>query len=110
MIAIGSDCPVVDNDPFLGIFRAVTRVHNDGQPEGGWNPSEKLTMAEVLRGYTYGGAYGVHREKYLGTLEAGKLADIVVIDRNLFEVTDHWDILKAKVYITIMDGQVIFER
>lgn len=108
VLAIGTDCPVVDNDPFLEIYRAVTRVHNDGKPEGGWNPSEKLTMAEILRSYTYGSAYGTHRENELGTLEAGKLADIVVLDRNLFE-TNVEDIRSTKVKMTIMDGKVIYK-
>ena len=73
ILAIGSDCPVVDNNPFLEIYRAVTRLHNDGKPEGGWNPTEKLTLYEVLRSYTFGSAYGVHREDELGTLEAGEI-------------------------------------
>jgi hypothetical protein len=107
VLAIGTDCPVVDNDPFLEIYRAVTRVHNDGKPEGGWNPSEKLTMAEILRSYTYGSAYGTHREKELGTLEVGKFADIVVLDRNLFETKDE-DIRSTKVKMTIMDGNIIY--
>ena len=110
VIAIGSDCPVVDNNPFLEIFRAVERVHNDGEPKGGWNPEQKLTMAEALRGYTYGSAYGARRENDLGTLEAGKLADIVVIDRNLFEISKPFEILDAKVIMTIMDGKIIFEQ
>ena len=109
VIAIGSDCPVVNNSPFLEIFRAVTRLHDDGKPEGGWNPAEKLTLAEVLTGYTYGGAYAVRREKELGTLEAGKFADIVVIDRNLFEI-DPWDILRSAVQMTIFDGEVIYRK
>ncbi|GAB1476854.1 amidohydrolase [Bacillota bacterium] len=107
VLAIGSDCPVVDNNPFLGINRAVTRLHDDGLPEGGWNPGEKLTLAEVLKGYTSGSAYGVSREKDLGTLEAGKLADLVVIDRNLFEVSPE-SIRQAKVDITIMDGKIVY--
>lgn len=109
LLAIGSDCPVVDNNPFLEIYRGVTRLHNDGKPEGGWNPGEKLSLYEVLRSYTYGSAYGVGREDELGTLEAGKLADIVVIDRNLFEV-DPEELKTAKVDMTIMDGKVIYQR
>ena len=108
VLAIGTDCPVVDNDPFLEIYRAVTRVHNDGLPVGGWNPKEKLTMAEILRAYTYGSAFGTHREKELGTLEVGKFADIVVLDRNLFETADE-DIRSTKVELTIMDGKVIYK-
>lgn len=108
VLALGSDCPVVDNNPFLALHRAITRLHDDGLPKGGWNPEEKLTLAEALRGYTYGSAYGIGRENDLGTLEPGKLADIVVIDRNLFNSTPE-EIRKAKVHLTIMDGRIIFQ-
>lgn len=109
VLAIGSDCPVVDNNPFYAIHRGVTRLHDDGLPEGGWNPTQKLTVADILRGYTLGSAYGIGREDELGTLEEGKFADIAVIDRNLFE-TEPEDIRSANVDMTIMDGEVIFER
>ena len=109
VLAIGSDCPVVDNNPFYAIHRGVTRLHDDGLPEGGWNPTQKLTVADILRGYTLGSAYGIGREDELGTLEEGKFADIAVIDRNLFE-TEPKDIRGAHVDMTIMDGEVIFER
>lgn len=109
VLAIGSDCPVVDNSPFLEIYRGVTRLHNDGEPEGGWNPTQKLSVYEVLRSYTYGSAYGVSREDELGTLEAGKFADIAVIDKNLFAV-DPSEIFDANVILTVMDGNIIFER
>lgn len=109
VLAIGSDCPVVDNNPFLEIYRAVTRLHNDGKPESGWNPSEKLSLYEVLRSYTYGSAYGVRRESELGTLEPGKFADLVVLDKNLFDV-DPSEILNCSVLMTIMDGKIIYEK
>lgn len=109
VLAIGSDCPVVDNNPFYAIHRGVTRLHDDGLPEGGWNPTQKLTVADILRGYTLGSAYGIGREDELGTLEEGKFADIAIIDRNLFE-TEPEDIRGAHVDMTIMDGKVIFER
>lgn len=108
VLAIGSDCPVVDNNPFYAIHRGVTRLHDDGLPEGGWNPTEKLTVAEVLKGYTYGSAYGVGREEELGTLEVGKFADIVVVDRDLFAVNPE-EIRKAKIEMTIMDGKIVYE-
>lgn len=109
VLAIGSDCPVVDNNPFLEIYRGVTRLHNDGEPEGGWNPTQKLSVYEMLRSYTYGGAYGVSREDELGTLEAGKFADVIVIDCNLFDVEPK-RIFDAKVILTVMDGNIVFER
>lgn len=109
VLAMGSDCPVVDNNPFYAIHRGITRLHDDLLPEGGWNPTEKLTVADIIRGYTYGSAYGIGRENEMGTLEAGKFADIAVIDRNLFNA-DPGDIRTAKVEMTIMDGKIIFER
>lgn len=109
VIALGSDCPVVDNNPFYAIHRGITRVHDDGLPKGGWNPAEKLSIAELLKGYTLGSAYGVSREEELGTLEAGKLADVIIVDRNLFTVSPH-EIRDAKVEMTIMDGKIIYEE
>ena len=109
VLALGSDCPVMDPNPFLQIYRGVTRLHNDGQPEGGWNPSQKLTLYDVLRGYTWGSAYAVARENELGTLEEGKFADIVILDRNLFtSPVDDWQ--SGKVDITIMSGNIVYER
>ncbi|MDR0885706.1 MAG: amidohydrolase [Clostridiales Family XIII bacterium] len=109
VLAIGSDCPVVDNNPFLEIYRGVTRLFNDGEPKGGWNPTQKLTLAEVLRSYTWGSAYGVRREDELGSLKAGNFADIIVIDRNLFGVPES-ELIDGKVDVTIFDGNVIYER
>lgn len=110
VIAIGSDCPVVDNNPFLEIYRAVTRVHNDGEPKGGWNPQEKLTMAEILRGYTYGGAYGVSREEEMGTIQPGMFADLAVFSRNLFDLKDPLEILDTEIMMTIMDGKIVYNK
>ena len=109
MIAFGSDCPVVDNNPFLEIYRAVTRVHNDGKPKGGWNQDEKLTIEEALHAYTYGSAYGVGRENEIGTIEEGKLADLIVLDRNLFEI-DVEAIRSTDVEMTLMNGEIVFKK
>jgi predicted amidohydrolase YtcJ len=109
VLAIGSDCPVVDSNPFLEIYRAVTRLHNDGEPAGGWNPSQKLTLAEILKCYTWGSAYGVRREAELGTLAPGRFADIAILDRNLF-AADASELIDGKVKITVMDGKVIYAR
>jgi predicted amidohydrolase YtcJ len=107
VLAVGSDCPVVDNDPFLEIYRAVTRVHNDGEPVGGWNPEEKLSMYEILRSYTYGSAFGAGRENELGTLEDGKFADVIVLDRDLLSIPEH-EIRSTKVLLTVMDGKICY--
>jgi len=107
-VILGSDCPVVDINPILGIYRGVTRIHNDGKPEGGWNPQEKLTVAEALHGYTAEPACAVNRGDELGTLDTGKLADLVVLDRNFFEIPPE-EIRDTKVRLTIMGGKVVFE-
>ncbi|WP_183192470.1 amidohydrolase [Brevibacillus fluminis] len=108
-LAFGSDFPVVGLDPITELYRAVTRLHNDGQPEGGWNPEERISMADALRAYTSGAAYGNFREHDLGTLEAGKLADIVVLDQNLFAV-EHERIRDTKVSLTMMDGKIVYQK
>lgn len=109
VLAFGTDCPVVDISPFRGIFRAVTRLTNELEPNGGWNPEEKVSIHEALRAYTWGGAYGAGREHELGTLEVGKLADMVVVERNLFEcATDIKAMFDMKVVMTIMDGEIVY--
>ncbi|MFD0693523.1 amidohydrolase [Paenibacillus sp. GCM10027628] len=108
-VGFGSDYPVVDLNPMLEIYRAVTRLHNDGQPEGGWNPKERITVAEALKAYTSGPAYGVFKEQELGTLEAGKLADLIVLDRNLLDISPEM-IRETKVVMTIIDGKVVYQE
>jgi len=108
-VTFGTDCPVVDLDPFVGIYRALTRVHNDGEPAGGWNPIEKIDMATAIKGFTQAPSYMEFRENELGTLESGKLADIVILDRNLF-TTPVDKIRETKVKITMMDGKIVYEE
>jgi predicted amidohydrolase YtcJ len=108
VLALGSDYPIASLQPMLEIYRAVTRVDSSGHPENVWHPHERLTMAEALRAYTLGSAYGSFREHELGTLEAGKLADIVVLDRNLFAVPAE-EILETNVCLTMVDGKLVYE-
>lgn len=109
VVAFGSDCPVVTNNPFVSLYRAVTRMHNDGKPEGGWNPEQKVSMEEALDAYTLNGYYGVHREDELGTLEEGKLADLIVIDQNLLKITPD-KIRDTTVVLTMVDGKIVYEK
>lgn len=106
-MAFGSDFPVVPLNPMNEIYRAVTRTDNDGLWEG-WNPQECISLSEALKGYTLGPAYGTFREHELGTLEVGKLADIVVLDRNLFKVPVK-EILETKVRMTMVDGDIVYQ-
>ena len=103
----GSDCPVETFDPLWGIYTAVTRKDRDGVPEGGWNPAQKLTVEEAVDLYTRGGAYASFEEHKKGTLQAGKLADLVVLDRDIFSVPEE-GIPAAKPVLTMMGGKITF--
>ncbi|PGZ98588.1 amidohydrolase [Bacillus pseudomycoides] len=108
MLAFGTDYPIVQLNPMLGIYRALTRIGYDGSPTEGWNPQERLSLSEVLRNYTLSPAYGSFREKELGTLEVGKLADLVVLNRNLFEIPVE-EIRDVQVVLTMVDGAIVFQ-
>ncbi|ULT58677.1 amidohydrolase [Neobacillus drentensis] len=108
-IAFGSDFPVTSLNPMLEIYRAVTRVDYSGSIENVWNPEEGIALAEALKAYTLEPAYGTFRENELGTIEVGKLADIIVLDRNLFDVPTE-EIVETKVQLTVVDGKVVFEQ
>jgi predicted amidohydrolase YtcJ len=107
ILALSTDYPVIGFDPFPNIYAAVTRCDENGM-QIGINPQERITIAQALRAYTYGGAYTVNREKELGTLEEGKLADVIVLNKNLFNVK-YQEILDTTVILTVMDGQIIFQ-
>ena len=109
VLAYGTDCPVVDVSPFRGIFRSVTRLTNEGEPQGGWNPGERVSIHESLKAYTLGGAYAAHREHELGTIGVGKLADMVITEHNLFEcATDRQAMFDMKVIMTIVNGNIVY--
>lgn len=106
-VAISTEYPVADMNPFDNIYAAVTRCYKNGILACN-NEEEKITIEEALIAYTYGSAFSNNREKELGTLEPGKLADIIVIDKNLCSCKKE-EILGAKVILTMMDGVVVFE-
>lgn len=106
--AFGSDWPVVTLNPWEGIQTAVTRQTAEGKPDAGFVPSQRLTVAEAIRGYTLDAAYAGFREKSEGSLEPGKLADLIIVSQNLFEVDPH-TINKTKVLTTIVGGRVVFQ-
>lgn len=108
-LAFGSDWFVAPATPLEGIDAAVNRRTLDGQHPDGWVPAQKISAVEALRAYTSGAAYSAFREKDLGTLEAGKLADLVIFDRNIVE--DGPDsIAGAKVELTMVGGRIVYER
>jgi predicted amidohydrolase YtcJ len=107
-LAFGSDWTVAPLNPLLGVYAAVTRATLDGKNPGGWFPEQKLTLGEALEAYTMGSAYAEFRESQKGSLTAGKLADVVVLDTDLFSISPE-KIKDAKVLMTIVGGKVVFE-
>jgi predicted amidohydrolase YtcJ len=107
-IAFGTDWPVVPLDPAASLHVAVTRQTRAGTPAGGWLPDQRLKLAEALAAWTFGGAYAEHAEDQKGTLAAGMLADIAVLDRDVIAAGDS-DLAELKVTATIVGGRVVYE-
>ena len=108
-LAFGSDWYVAPPTPLEGIYAAVTRRTLDGKNPQGWVPAQKISVEEALRAYTVDGAYPQFAEKRKGSLEKGKLADFVLLDRDLTTIPGP-EIRDVKVMMTILGGQVVFER
>lgn len=107
-VANGSDFPVEEPNPILGFYAAFTRQDQQGQPPGGWTPDQRMTRAEALESWTLSGAFAGFEEKLKGSLEPGKLADFVVLDRDIMTVPPR-DVLAAKVRMTFLGGQLVYE-
>ena len=107
--ALGSDWPVAPATPLEGIYAATTRRTLDDKHPQGWVPEEKITVEEALRGYTTDAAYAAFEENAKGSLTPGKLADLVIVDRDLTAI-DPNEIRGAKVMLTMVAGEVVFER
>lgn len=106
-LCCGTDLPLTVPDIPLSVYLTVNRTFPDGKPEGGINKECALTVDEILKAWTIEGQYANFKERVLGTLEAGKLADIAVIDKNLFAVEPE-KLAEAKVSMTICDGKVVY--
>jgi hypothetical protein len=104
----GSDAPVESFSILGNIYTAVERAGFTGEPAGGWLPEEKLSVMEAVRLFTSDAAYVSFDEERLGTLVLGKLADLVVLDRNIFELSGR-DLLETKVAMTIIGGRMVYE-
>jgi len=109
VVAAGSDAPVEVGDPRIEFYAAVYRHGLDGFADADWHLEEAVTRAEALRMLTLAPAYAVFREKDLGTLEAGKKADVTAFDRDLMTVEPK-AILTAQPVLTVVDGKVVFAR
>lgn len=106
-LAFGSDCPVETPDPLAGIHAAVTRRRADGSPEpDGWRPAQRLSVEQAVHGYTIGAAYAAGREAELGSIAPGKLADLTVLDRDIFTIAAQ-EIRETQVAATIVEGKFV---
>jgi len=108
-LAFGSDWSVAPPTPLEGIYGAVTRETLDGKHPGGWIPEQKITVEDALRAYTSGAAYASFEENIKGTLEPNKLADFVLIDRDLTKIPPE-EIRNAHVMTTVVGGRVVYQR
>jgi predicted amidohydrolase YtcJ len=109
VLALGSDWPVAPLNPLVGIYAAVTRQTTDGKNPGGWFPEQKLPLEEAIKGFTLNGAKAEFSEGEKGSLEEGKLADLVVLDQNLFEIAPE-KIKDVRVNLTVVGGKVVYDR
>jgi predicted amidohydrolase YtcJ len=107
LIPGGSDFPVESHNPFLGIYAAVTRQNAEGEPAGGWHPEQRMTREEALRSFTLDAAYAAFQEDSRGVLKPGKLADFIVIDRDVM-TCEARQILDTRVLQTVIGGDVVY--
>lgn len=108
-LAFGSDWAVAPLDPLLGIYGAVTRRTIDDANPDGWVPEQKITVEEALRAYTSSSAYAAFADRELGTIQRGKLGDLVVLSQNIMKI-DPNTIKDVRVDFTVINGEVVFER
>jgi predicted amidohydrolase YtcJ len=108
-LAHGSDFPVERPDPLLGFYAAITRQDTSGAPPAGWAPDQRLTRVEGLRALTLGAAFAAHAERDLGSIEPGKLADFVMLSRDIMRV-DPRDVLSTVIVRTVVGGRTVYEQ
>jgi hypothetical protein len=108
LLAFGSDWTVAPLNPLLGIQAAVTRQTLDAKHPGGWIPEQKISVHEAVHAFTVGSAYAEFAEKEKGTIEPGRLADFVLLSKDIFSIPPE-EIATAKPILTVMDGRVVYD-
>ena len=115
-ISIGSDMPGLFNkqhaaalDPLENLYMAVTRRFTDGKPAAGWHPEQALTLTEAVQAYTLNPAFASREENRKGSITEGKLADLVILSRDIFNGSPD-ALLQTRVDLTILGGHVVFGR
>jgi predicted amidohydrolase YtcJ len=107
-LAFGSDWTVAPLDPILGVYSALSRRTLDGKNPEGWIPEQKITLDEALRSYTYENAYGVFAEADRGMLKPGYLADLVLLDQDLYRIAPN-QIEAVAVKATVVGGKIVYQ-
>ena len=107
-VSLSTDAPVENCNPFPNIYCAVTRMRMDQSPAGGHFPNEKMELEDVIDAYTYGSAYNEFKEDFKGRLKPGYVADLIVLDRDIFTIDEN-DIKNIKVEKTMVDGEFVYE-
>lgn len=107
-VANGSDFPVEEANPMLGLYAAITRQDLKGEPAGGWHPDQRMTREQALKSWTLDGAYAAFEEKDKGSLEPGKMADLLILDRDIMTAPAA-EIPRTQVKTTILGGRVVHQ-
>jgi predicted amidohydrolase YtcJ len=111
LLALGSDAPVADPNPFLGFHAAICRQRVERMPAPAWYGDERLTLAQTIYGYTLGAARAAGWDQTTGSIRAGKRGDLIVLDRNLFELVaagvSGSEIADTQVVMTLFDGELV---
>ena len=108
VLAFGSDWPVVTLNPWPGVQNALTRKTTEGNPPDGFVPQERISLEDAIKGYTLGAAFAGHREKTEGSIEPGKLADLIVLSQDLFKINPN-QIANMDVLLTMVGGKVVYQ-
>jgi predicted amidohydrolase YtcJ len=108
VLAFGSDWPVVTLNPWPGVQNALTRKTAEGDPPNGFVPQERISLEDAIRAYTLGAAFAGHREKIEGSIEPGKLADLIILARDLFKIEPN-QIADMEVLLTMVGGKTVYQ-
>ena len=109
VLAFGTDYAVEPLNPMRGLYASMTREFEEGGPEGGWLPGEKLGIAEAIRAYTWGSAYAEFEDHRKGTLAPGKFADLIVLSQDITRLPAA-EVLRTEVLLTMVGGEIVFEK
>lgn len=106
---MSSDAPVEFFSVMEGMYEAVTRKDLKGEPAGGWMPEQRVTAKEAMLAYTYEGAYASFEEDIKGTIDIGKLADLVVLEEDPLTIQPD-KIKDVQVSLTILGGKIVYQK